>query len=175
MTDLDRTGALRLEQLEARVRIEELRASYCFLVDDRRYDELVDTCFTSDALCDFRARSAAVEPMISRGREEIRGFFKQVVDVLLDGMSHTVHNHRITIDGDRASGDCYFELTAIDATSGDAIVGAGRYIDRYRRVEGRWLFEERRADLFHIAPLAEGWARRPFVAALTSGRRAEGS
>jgi len=160
----------RLAQLEDRVRIEELRADYCFLVDDGRYDELVDTRFAPDAVCDFRARSNAVEPMISRGREEIRTFFKQLVDVLLKQMCHTVHNHRIAIDGDRASGDCYFELTAVDGTNGEAVVGTGRYVDRYRRVGGLWLFEERKADLFHIAPLGEGWAKRPFVAALTAGR-----
>jgi len=160
----------RLAHLEDRVRIEELRADYCFLVDDGRYDELVDTRFAPDALCDFRARNTSIEPMISRGREEIRVFFKQQVDLLLKQMCHTVHNHRVTLDGDRASGDCYFELTAVDGINGDAVVGTGRYIDRYRRVGGLWLFEERKADLFHIAPLGEGWAKRPFVTSLTAGR-----
>jgi len=160
----------RIALLEDRARIEELRADYCFLVDDRRFEELVETRFAPDAVCDFRARSGAIAPLISRGREEIRAFFEQVVDVLLKEMCHTVHNQRTVIEGDRASGDCSFELTAVDGTSGEAIVGAGRYLDRYRRVDGRWVFEERRAELFHVAPLAEGWARRPFVAALTAGR-----
>ncbi len=159
----------RLRRLEDRVQIEELRADYCILVDDRRFDELVDTRFTVDAVCEFRTRNGA-PPMISRGRDEIRRFFFEVVDRLLGQMSHTTHDHRISIEGDRASGDCRFELTAIDAAAGAAVVGAGHYVDHYRRVGDRWCYEARRADLVHLAPLAEGWAKRPFIAALAGGR-----
>jgi ketosteroid isomerase-like protein len=160
----------RVARCEDRARIEELRADYCFLVDDRRFDELVDQRFAPDAVCDFRARSGAIAPLVSHGREEIRAFFKQVVDVLLKDMCHTVHNHRVAIAGDHASGDCYFELTARDGTTGEAVVGTGRYVDRYRRAGGCWLFAERRAELFYVAPLAEGWVRRPFLASLAGDR-----
>ena len=47
--------ARRLRMVEDRQQIEELRATYCFLVDDGRFDELVESCFTEDASCDFRA------------------------------------------------------------------------------------------------------------------------
>ena len=166
----------RLRALEDREAIRELRAQYCALVDDGRYDELVDRLFAADASCDFRAADDSLEPMISRGREEIRRFFKEQVDVLLRDMSHTVHNHRITLDGDEARGDCAFELTAIDATNGGEIVGAGRYLDRYRRIDGTWRFAERNARMVYIAPAA-GWARRRFVATLPhrTARRAGGS
>lgn len=147
----------RLQLLEDRERIRELTATYCFLVDDGRYDELADRHFTDDATCDFRTRSGDLEPFVSKRREEVRAFFKDVVANMLRGMSHTVHNHRIVVEGDRASGECYFELTAHDASSGAPVVGAGRYIDRYRRVGDEWRFEQRNADIFHLAPLAEGW------------------
>ena len=156
----------RLRALEDREQIRELRATYCFLVDDGRFDELVDDCFTDDARCVFRSARGDVGPFVSTGREEIRVFFAQVVAALLHDMSHTVHNHRISFDGDRAAGDCYFELTAKDPASGDAVVGAGRYLDRYRRVAGEWRFEERAAVIVHMAPLAEGWVKRPFLATL---------
>jgi ketosteroid isomerase-like protein len=162
----------RLRALEDREQIRELRASYCFLVDDGRFDELVDDCFTDDARCDFRSASGDVGPFVSQGSEEIRAFLGQVVAALLQDMSHTVHNHRITLDGDRAAGDCYFELTAKDPATGDAVVGAGRYLDRYRRVAGKWRFEERTAVIFHIAPLAEGWVKRPFLATLEAASAA---
>jgi len=165
----------RLKALEDREEIRELRATYCFLVDDGRFDELVDTCFTEDARCDFRSAAGDVGPFVSQGREEVRVFFGQMVASLLHDMSHTVHNHRITVDGDRAAGDCYFELTAKDPAGGDAVVGAGRYLDRYRRVDGRWRFEERAAVIVHMAPLAEGWVKSPFLASLRAaggaGRR----
>jgi len=159
----------RLQRLEDRERIRELQATYCFLVDDRRFDELVDQWFTEDARCDFRDRAGAMTPFVSNGRSEIRAFFTQVVDVLLQDMCHTVHNERIAINDDAATGECYFELTAKQPDGDEAVVGAGRYVDRYRRVGAAWRFSERNAIIFYIAPLAEGWVRRPLVRVLTGG------
>jgi ketosteroid isomerase-like protein len=105
--------------------------------------------------------------MVSTGHAEIRAFFTQVVATLLHDMCHTVHNQRIVIEGDTARGECYFELTAMHPLTGDAVVGAGRYIDRYRREAGVWRFAERNARIAHMAPLAEGWVRRPLLRALT--------
>ncbi len=156
----------RLRALEDREAIRELRATYCFLVDDGRFDELVDGWFTEDARCSFGAADGSIEPMRAQGREEVRAFFSQGVASLLRDMAHTVHNHRISIEDGRASGDCYFELTATDVASGEDVVGAGRYIDRYRREGDRWRFAERRAEIFFIAPRAEGWNRQRFLAVL---------
>lgn len=157
----------RLQELEDRNQIEELRATYCFLVDDGRFDELVDRCFTDDARCDFRDAKGTISPLISTGRSEIRTFFTQIVASLLQDMCHTVHNHRIVIDADTAHGECYFELTATHPATNEAVVGAGRYLDRYRRVDGAWRFTERTAVIAHMAPLAEGWAQRRLLRALT--------
>jgi ketosteroid isomerase-like protein len=157
----------RLEALEDREEIRELQATYCFLVDDRRFDELVDECFTDDARCDFRDTKGKVGPLVSVGQQEIRAFFKDIVGSLLDEMCHTVHNERIVVDGDVASAECYFELTALHPPTGDGVVGTGRYIDRYRRVNGKWRFAERNARILYMAPFAEGWAQRPFLRALS--------
>lgn len=157
----------RLRALEDRESIRELQATYCFLVDDGRFDELVERHFTPDARCDFRLMDSGVAPMIAEGPEQIRAFLKNIVAALLCDMSHTVHNQRIELDGDRASAESYFELTAREAASGEAVVGGGRYIDRYRRLGGGWCFEERRAEIQHMAPLREGWDRQRFLRALT--------
>ncbi len=157
----------RLRAIEDRQQIEELRATYCFLVDDGRPKELVDEWFTDDATCDFRAvRGGSTLAVASRGRAEVCAFFTRIVPALLEDMCHTTHNHRIALDGDLASGDCYFEVTARDASSGEAVVGAGRYVDRYRRVDGHWRFVQRNAEMFYMAPLAQGWVQRPFTAAI---------
>jgi len=161
----------RLRTLEDREQIRELAATYCFLVDDGRFAELVERCFTEDACCDFHGAGGGMAPTVSRGRAEVRHFFSAVVPAALRDMAHTVHNHRIAIDGDRASGDCYFELTAVDQTSGEAVVGAGRYIDRYRRDAGVWRFEARNAEIFFIAPLREGWAKKRFLDTLAASSR----
>lgn len=160
----------RLQILEDREKIKELRATYCFLVDDGRMEELIERCFTEDAVCDFRSPDGSMQPFVSRGRAEVRNFYVAVVPALLRNMCHTVHNHRITVDGDRASGDCYFELTATDAATGKDVVGAGRYVDRYRRVGENWCFEFRKAEIFYITPMAEGWSKRRFLPALTGSQ-----
>jgi ketosteroid isomerase-like protein len=157
----------RLRRLEDREAIRELQATYCFLVDDGRFEELVERWFTEDARCDFHDAAAVMPPFVSTGRTEILAFFTGVVAVLLEDMCHTVHNQRIVIDGDAADGECYFELTAKHPATDEAVVGAGRYLDRYRRVDGGWRFSERAAHIFHMAPLAEGWVRRPLLRALT--------
>ena len=164
---MDEAFIRRLELLEDREKIRELQATYCFLVDDGRFDELVETCFAENARCDFHDTRGFIAPAVSNGRTEILAFFKQVVGVLLHEMSHTVHNERIRIDGDTASADCYFELTATHPATGEAVVGAGRYIDRYCRVGSRWLFTEREARIGHMGPLDDGWVKRPFLQALT--------
>lgn len=156
----------RLRRLEDREKICELQATYCFLVDDRRFDELVDHWFAEDARCDFRDVTGAMQPMISTGRAEIRAFFKDVVGRLLDDMCHTVHNQRIVVDGDTATGDCYFELTAIDLPNRESVVGAGRYLDTYRRVDGAWRFAQRDARIFYLTALAGGWSRQRLLPVL---------
>ena len=156
----------RLQLLEDREAIRELQATYCFLVDDGRFDELVDHHFARNSRCDFRLVGSDVDPMLAEGHEPIRVFFKQLVGALLRDMSHTTHNQRIVVEGDSASGESYFELTAIDATTGEAVVGGGRYIDRYRRQGDTWVFEERRAEIRHMAPLREGWDRQRFLRVL---------
>jgi len=156
----------RLRALEDRDAIRELHATYCFLVDDGRFDDLVDCCFAEDARCDFRLLASGLDPLVAEGREEIRVFFESTVAGLLREMSHTVHNQRIVIDGDSASAESYFELTALDASSGEAILGGGRYFDRLRRLADTWHFEERRAEIRHLSPLREGWDRQPFLGVL---------
>lgn len=156
----------RIRVLEDRERIRELRATYCFLVDDGRFDELVDLCFTEDATCDFRAVDGSIPSVVAQGREEVRQFYVRTVGGALRNMCHTIHNHRIAVTGDQAAGDCYFELTATDVASGEDLMGAGRYVDRYRRLNGAWRFEKRRAEIFYIAPLCRGWEKQRFPASL---------
>lgn len=157
----------RLQMLEDRELIEELTATYCSLVDDGNFDELVDRCFTDDARCEFRDTHDAIAPTVSTGRTEIRAFFVQIVASLLHDMCHTVHNHRVVIDGDTARGECYFEVTATSPATNEAVVGAGRYLDRYRRIDGVWRFAERIAVIGYMAPLSEGWVRQRLLRTLT--------
>ncbi len=67
----------------------------------------------------------ALPAFISNGREEVVHFFRNFVGLMLEDMSHTTHNHGICVDGDRASGDCDFELTARDASPSAPMTDAG--------------------------------------------------
>lgn len=156
-----------VRDLLAREEIRELRATYCFLVDERRFSDLVEKCFTEDAGIDFRATDASLPPFVGKGRAELLHFFSGVVGNLFSFMAHTVHNHRIVLAGEEASGDCYFEFTGVEAASGSEVVGTGRYIDRYCREDGTWRISHRRADIFYMTTLKDGWATRRFLKALT--------
>ncbi len=167
-----KTAESRLQALEDREAIRELQATYCFLVDDGHFDELVKSCFTEDSRCDFRMPGSGVDPFLAEGHLEIRAFFKDIVAGLLRDMSHTIHNQRITLEGDHASAQSYFELTAIDNASGEAVLGGGRYVDRFRRLGGSWRFQERRAEIQRLSPLREGWDRQRFLRVLTEAASA---
>ncbi len=104
---------------------------------------------------------------------------------------HYVCNHLISVDGDRAEGEVYAIAHHIipDGKGGCVADFAGvRYIDRYRREQGRWLFACRDVmfDLREVRPIptpegpAPVPAEDPSYAVLSSrlfarGPRADGA
>jgi hypothetical protein len=68
-----------------------------------------------------------------------------------------IHNHIIEIDGDEAIGVCSIEIRWIE--NGESVISSGYYDDKYRRVNGRWMFAERDVKFFHWCTLKEGWAQ----------------
>jgi hypothetical protein len=141
MTDLE----TRLSQLETRVAISQLRALYCHLADQSRWRDLGEL-FTEDVTF-----AAAAEV---HGRENLIAFFGEI-GRQQEAAWHFVHNETLSIDGDEATGRCYFDApTVID---GVPHVCAGYYDDEFRRVSGTWLFSSRRLHFFYFAPLAFGW------------------
>ena len=82
------------------------------------------------------------------GRDEIRALFDSVVRG--DGgrkkirvLRHLVATHQIDlVDEGEARGRCYFAVL-----TEDGLDHWGRYTDRYRCIDGRWLFQERTVAL----------------------------
>ncbi|MFQ5414425.1 MAG: hypothetical protein ACE5E6_08200 [Phycisphaerae bacterium] len=68
-----------------------------------------------------------------------------------------------------ALGTLVVRVTATEVATGREVVGAGRYVDRYRRTAQGWCFSGRRAEIFFMAPLSEGWEKRRFVSSLPVG------
>jgi 8-oxo-dGTP pyrophosphatase MutT (NUDIX family)/ketosteroid isomerase-like protein len=140
----------RLHRLEAIAEIKELTARYCLHVSRNEGEAVVDL-FTSDGVLDGSTAGMGV----IRGRDQLSAFYKQAVSEAEESLPF-IHNHIIEVSGDDASGTCALE--ARFSRSGRSITAAGHYEDTYRRVDGRWLFAERKLFFNHMVPLSAGWA-----------------
>lgn len=140
----------RIQAVEDKSAIAELRARYCHLLDDRDWDGFVDL-FTEDGEFAGLARV--------RGHDEIRMFFSQTVPRLADGFWHFCTNGTAEIDGDTARGRISMEYLSVK--DGVSRVSAGHYDDELRRENGVWKFSRRRITFYYFAPLSEGFVGQP--------------
>ena len=134
----------RLRLLEDERAIVDTLYAYGHAIDYGLRDEWLD-CWTETAVLHWPHESYT-------GREEIARAF--------DGHSHAperYHKHvlvepRIRVDGDRATAESYF--TRFDATvDGPLVRSFGRYRDLLVRCDdGRWRFQERRAERESLIP-----------------------
>jgi ketosteroid isomerase-like protein len=140
----------RLHRLEAITEIKELTARYCLHVSRNEGEAIVDL-FTSDGVLDgSTAGLGRIE-----GRDALLAFYSPAVTDAEESLPF-IHNHIIEVNGDNATGTCALEGRF--SRSGTSITMAGHYEDTYRRVDGRWLFVERKLFFNHMVPLSKGWA-----------------
>ena len=138
----------RLERLESKDQIKELRATYCYHVDDQEADAFA-SLFTEDAILDF-GNAGTYE-----GHDELREFINSVVPEFYEFIVHMVHNPVIEVDGDTASGRWYFEAPATSQGTDTWI--QGQYDEEYARVDGEWKFAEIEARFNYVADYQDGW------------------
>lgn len=115
--------------------IRQLLARYCHLLDGRRIDDWSEL-FTDDGALEI------VGVRRFEGREGVRAFAAGLPAP--DGPSpsrHCIANELVEVDGDRATAECYLVLLTVQPRL--QLGGAGRYVDRLRRVDDQWRFEER--------------------------------
>lgn len=139
----------RIDRLEARHEIAELIAAYGIACDDHDIPRL-ETLFTETA--SFTTPSGV---MTATGRDEIIAMYAQVLKVRGPSF-HWSHDHSVSFDDgdtDRAEG----LVLSHAETSPDGVmsIAAMRYVDEYRRVEGRWLFETRAIHFLYYVPVTE--------------------
>lgn len=140
----------RIARLEHRIEIEELRAKYCYFADEHDWESFIQL-FTEDVHFEFGPVG------VFDGRTEVRDQLAPRIDEQHEFLAHMVHNPIIEFDGDfAASGRWYFEVPATFA-DGQAGWIQGTYWDKYRRVDGEWLFEEIKAEFNYFAEYDEGW------------------
>jgi hypothetical protein len=126
-------------ELWARSAIADLVARYNANGDAGRFDQVI-ALFALDAVMDVG------DGCTYAGTDEIRRIFTGTRDRVLDPaggpgfVRHFTATHQIDLhDETTASGRCYFQvLTA------HGLDHWGRYLDRYRVVDGTWRFASRR-------------------------------
>lgn len=136
----------RLRRLEDRAEIQDLVALYFRATDDDE-EKLLADCFTSDA----QFVASGFEG--GRGREGIIAFLRAA----RAGMTQTVHTphyvHLTFGSEDAASGTvvAHLEIGLKQTT----VFAAVRYLDTYRREEGRWQIARRDMRTVHAGSWAD--------------------
>ena len=130
-----------------RAEIEDLMARYLFALDYNDLDTFI-AMFTDDAVFDFaRGRVEGKEAILAA----VKGFKARIGDLYKDEdgnpavLRHVLAHAAIRVDGDRAwTRSQWFEM-ANDGPGKSLKMGTfGIYEDKLERVDGRWLFSERR-------------------------------
>lgn len=113
--------------------IVDLTYRYAEALDKRDW-ELMRACLTDDVRMDWVDEghlNTGIDMFISASSGAMGA---------IDASHHMVTNHRITVDGDSASGYCYLQATLVkhDAADGPLCTRGAIYEDRYVRVGGAW-------------------------------------
>jgi hypothetical protein len=133
------SGTTQSDAVPSRV-IENLIATYAFLVDDGEFAKLGD--LLADA--DFSLNGG---PAVS-GREAIERLARETLQTYDDGTPRTSHvTTNIIIEADEREGTAtsssYF--TVFQSLPGFPLqaIASGRYHDRFQKHNGRWRFTQR--------------------------------
>lgn len=140
----------RLVDIEA---LRQLKARYCYLVDEANWDEL-EGLWTENAVCDygFFGRYEGRKPIMD-------SFFRGLVASASTFNAHLLHNPVVEVEGNLAHASWYF--TAHTTVGGRAFWVMGKYRDRYARVQGEWKIASIVVEFKYYTPFDEGWAKTP--------------
>lgn len=136
-------------ELEARECIRDLVARYNAKGDAGRFDEML-ALFAEDATFELEGETL-------HGRPAIRAYFEGVAQRTGPGRAaafvrHFTATHQIDVLSEHeARGRCYYAVL-----TERGLDHWGRYLDEYRRSDGRWLFQRRKVTLDAAVP--GGWA-----------------
>jgi uncharacterized protein (TIGR02246 family) len=126
----------RLRRIEDREAIRDLLKRYCYLIASGDVDGVV-ALFTKDCRVEI----------LGRHFEGEAGLRELYADSLAVQPRPYIHNHLIeTLEDESAEGRCVLEIR--QTRDGESEVGGGCYVDRYRKQDGVWLFEQRRFQVY---------------------------
>jgi len=135
-------------EVAARESIRDLVARYNATGDSGRFDAML-ALFAEDATLE-------VEGERLHGRPAIRAFFERVAERTGAGRAaafvrHFTATHQIDVLSEReARGRCYYAVL-----TERGLDHWGLYLDEYRRLDGRWLFQRRKITMDAAVP--GGW------------------
>jgi ketosteroid isomerase-like protein len=139
-----------VQELQDAKEIQELRSSYCYYTDTNDWQS-ISNLFTDDAVCDFGPFG------VYNGKEEVVGFFRDLLPAGMSFTMHMTHNPKISVTGDTGTGEWYYEVAATTVDN-QAYWIAGKYIEDYAKVNGMWKFKKIVADWYYNTPYDKGWA-----------------
>jgi len=120
--------------LEDKAAILELFAKYCFYTDACQFEKNANL-FTED--CEWDGGPLGCY----RGRANFMAFFKSGPAPKL---RHSVSNIHIAVDGEEARAISYVQVLDTEPPT-PVIAFFGIYIDHLVKLDGRWLFKQRKA------------------------------
>lgn len=129
----------RIEEIEARLAIEELRSRYAHHAM-RGNAAGVAGLFTED--CIFDGPSGPGNRAVIHGRHALADFLAPSIG-RVGAVLPLIHNGITNVSGDRATGSCVMETPEAPGF-GHLIC---QYLEEFRRVDGRWYFSTRRMYL----------------------------
>lgn len=122
----------RVQRLEHREAIKQLRYEYGLYIDQQRFDEFVDL-FTTDATCTYQGVGTF------EGHDGLRELADEFIGPNFVYSCHFFHHPTIELDGDTATGTWLLEAL-MAYPDGRMEWRQGRYEDAYRLVDGQWKF-----------------------------------
>ena len=136
----------RLQAIEDREEIRELTTRYCHAIAAADITGIVDLFCEDGSFC--------MDDRTTTGTAALTKFYSAIAQ---SPPIPFIQNHVIDeLKESEARARCSAEIRMVQ--DGESITTAGWYNDTFRRVDGRWKFQERRFHVFHMVPLSKGWA-----------------
>ena|SRR5579872_429841 len=140
----------RLQRLEDVEDIRRLKVRYADVCDSGFDADEIIALFTPDGVWDAGEFGRFVG-------EEMRAYWQETARITRLAV-HYMINHVVDVGpgGIEATGRCYLLATA--DREGTAYWMAVKYEERYRKVDGRWLFAEMKLHPAFMTPFDQTWA-----------------
>lgn len=143
-----------VDRLADEAELRALSATYTRGLD--RHDrDLVRSVFADDATTHYGTFTGGPDEMADMAMRALSAY---------SATQHFLGQINLEIDGDRATGEVYFQAFHQHATEGFDRFICGRYIDRYERRDGRWRMTHRTevVDWTRTEPTADDYfTKRP--------------